>query len=60
MWMVLSLYASERRGFGVLHLQNSRIANENTSGHVNSVPSVAQEILFHSTVLQAFNQATKK
>lgn len=58
MWTVLSLCASKKMDFGVLHLQNSSIASENTSGHANSLPSVAEEILFHSPVLQAFNQGT--
>lgn len=57
MQMGLSLHASKKRVFGVLHLQNSCTARQNTSGHVNSVPSAAQEILFHSTVPQTFNQA---
>lgn len=60
MWIVLSLRASKNRDFGVSHLQNSSIASENTSGHVNAVLAVAQEILFHSTVLQASQQATQK
>lgn len=60
MWMMLSLHASKNRDFGVSHMQNSSIASENASGHVNAMLSVAQEILFYSTVLQASQQATQK